>query len=189
MIIWLNGPFGAGKTTVTAAMLRAHPDLVEFDTELLGYALRPALSRVQPVEDFQEWPAWRNLVITALTDISLAVDRDVVVPQSVLIEGIWDEITGALSERGVEVAAVTLHVDLDEHLARIERDMLARPASDAGRVPAAEWRRGRRRDYDAALPWLRERTHMVDTTTASPDDVARLVMRAADDPAAAARVR
>lgn len=184
MIIWLNGPFGAGKTTVTAAMLRAHPDLVEFDTELLGYALRPALSRVQPVEDFQEWPAWRNLVITALTDISLAIDRDVVVPQSVLVEGIWDEIAGALSDRAVDVVAVTLHVDPDEHLARIERDMLARPASDAGRLPAAAWRRARRRDYDAALPWLHERTQVIDTTNASPDETVRLVGRAVNERAA-----
>ena len=175
VIIWLNGPFGAGKTTTARALLRARPDLVELDTELLGYALRPALAASRPVGDFQDWPAWRALVVTALTEIAREEVGDVIVPQTVLVEEYWDEIMGALLDQGVEVVAVTLHVDVDEHMRRIETDMSSRPADDAGRVPAARWREARRRDYDAALPWIRAKTLVLDTTDIQPDDVARAI--------------
>jgi hypothetical protein len=163
VIIWLNGPFGAGKTTTVRELLKTSPSLVELDTELLGYALRPALTSRHPVGDFQEWPAWRRLVVTALTELARADVGDVVVPQTVVVEEYWDEITGALVDHGIQVAAVTLHVDL---------------ADDAGRVPAARWRRERRRDYDSALPWLRAKTHVLDTTAISPEDVAEAVLAA-----------
>lgn len=117
-------------------------------------------------------------VLTALTEIARAEVGDVVVPQTVLVEEYWDEIVGALVDQGVEVAAVTLHVDVDEHLRRIETDMLSRPEDDAGRVPAARWRELRRRDYDAALPWLRAKTLVLDTTGSQPDDVARAISSA-----------
>lgn len=175
MILWLNGPFGAGKTTTARALLRARPDLVEFDTELLGYALRPALAARRSVEDFQDWAAWRALVVTALTEIARAEVGHVVVPQTIVVEQYWDEIMGALVGQSIEVSAVTLHVDVDEHLRRIETDMLSRPADDPGRVPAARWREARRKDYDAALPWLRAKTRVLDTTGAQPDDVARMI--------------
>lgn len=178
MIIWLNGPFGAGKTTTVRELLKASPSLVELDTELLGYALRPALTSRHPVGDFQEWPAWRRLVVTALAELARADVGDVVVPQTVVVEEYWDEITGALVDHGIQVAAVTLHVDLAEHLRRIESDMLSRPEDDAGRVPAARWRRERRRDYDSALPWLRAKTYVLDTTVISPEDVAEAVLAA-----------
>ena len=40
VIIWINGPFGAGKTTVTKQLLQARPALATFDTEHVGYLLR-----------------------------------------------------------------------------------------------------------------------------------------------------
>jgi len=178
VIIWLNGPFGAGKTTTVREFLKASPGLAELDTELLGYALRPALASRHPVGDFQEWPAWRRLVVTALTELARADVGDVVVPQTVVVEEYWDEITGTLVDRGIQVAAVTLHVEQAEHLRRIETDMLSRPEDDAGRLPAALWRRERRRDYDRALPWLRARTHVLDTTAITPEDVAEAVLAA-----------
>ena len=175
MILWLNGPFGAGKTTTARALLRARPDLVEFDTELLGYALRPALAARRSVGDFQDWAAWRALVVTALTEIARAEVGHVVVPQTIVVEEYWDEIMGALVGQSIEVSAVTLHVDVDEHQRRIEADMLSRPEDDPGRVPAAQWREARRKDYDSALPWLRAKTRVLDTTEAQPDDVARMI--------------
>ncbi|MGW4522419.1 hypothetical protein [Amycolatopsis sp. NPDC004378] len=60
MIVWLNGTFGAGKTT-TARALAALLGARTFDTEFVGYLLRTAFP--EPAGDFQHLPLWRQLVV------------------------------------------------------------------------------------------------------------------------------
>lgn len=52
VIIWINGAFGAGKTTVTRQLLQARPALATFDTEHVGDLLRGPLQERKPVPDF-----------------------------------------------------------------------------------------------------------------------------------------
>jgi adenylylsulfate kinase-like enzyme len=60
VIIWLNGTFGAGKTT-TAGLLQDRSDRLRlFDPEWVGYMLRANLSDY-PVPDFRHWESWRVL--------------------------------------------------------------------------------------------------------------------------------
>ena len=40
MIIWINGAFGAGKTTLADELGGRLPDAVLFDPEYVGYILR-----------------------------------------------------------------------------------------------------------------------------------------------------
>ena len=54
MILWLNGTFGAGKTTVSKELVRLLPQSRVSDSEEVGQMLRHALGDV-PVGDFQEW--------------------------------------------------------------------------------------------------------------------------------------
>jgi hypothetical protein len=56
VIIWLNGTFGAGKTTTSAEPSSLLPDAHVFDSEHVGYMLRHVLGKAVPVRDFQEWP-------------------------------------------------------------------------------------------------------------------------------------
>lgn len=66
MIIWLNGTFGAGKTTTAAALIPMLGGFPVFDPETVGYMLAPNVADLR-VSDFQHWPAWRPLVVaTAL---------------------------------------------------------------------------------------------------------------------------
>jgi thymidylate kinase len=39
MIIWINGAFGAGKTTLAEELHRRLPDALAFDPEFVGYIL------------------------------------------------------------------------------------------------------------------------------------------------------
>src|ERR1700733_6065013 len=65
MIIWINGAFGAGKTTLAEELSRRLPEAVLFDPEYVGYLLRHWVP--VPTGDFQDLPSWRELVIaTAL---------------------------------------------------------------------------------------------------------------------------
>jgi hypothetical protein len=169
VIIWINGPFGVGKTAVTAQLLQAHPSLAVFDTEQIGVLLRATMQGRIPVTDFQDWVSWRRLVVAALDEISAELGCDVVVPQTVVVERYWHEIVAGLSQRSVALRAFTLNVEPVEHERRIQSDHV-----DA---EAAGWRRARRFDFDAALPWLGNTTTVIDTTGKSPREVADAIDR------------
>ena len=78
MIVWLNGPFGVGKTAVAEALLAAEPDWSLFDPEERGVEL---LRTTPDVDDFQDLPAWRtSFVQDALTRNG---SSDLVIPMTV----------------------------------------------------------------------------------------------------------
>src|SRR5712692_9841016 len=62
VLIWLNGPFGIGKSSAAEALVERLPDSLLFDPELLGSMLRRILSRIDSAEDYQDLPPWRSLL-------------------------------------------------------------------------------------------------------------------------------
>jgi hypothetical protein len=78
VIVWLNGPFGVGKTAVAEALLDAKPDWSLLDPEERGVEL---LRTAPDVDDFQDLPAWR----TSFVEDALARDgsTDLVIPMTV----------------------------------------------------------------------------------------------------------
>ena len=167
MILWLNGPFGVGKTTLARALLGAHREWAIFDPEDIGFALRQTLETHRPVSNFQDWPVWRSLVIEALAQLDTTLQSVVIVPQTVLNESHWLELTQGLQDRSVHVSAFTLHVDEIEHEHRI--------STDAVEPGAASWRRDLRPQYADAQHWMTERTRVIDTTRLSIEEVLELV--------------
>ncbi|MEU6057165.1 AAA family ATPase [Streptomyces sp. NPDC047097] len=103
MLIWLNGPFGGGKTQTAYELRRRLPGAVVCDPEHLGFGLHrmtpPALRG-----DFQDWAAWRQGVYEVL-DAVLRGHRDgpVVVPMTVTDPAYFAETVGRLREAGHEV--------------------------------------------------------------------------------------
>ena len=73
MIVWLNGAFGAGKSTTAKALVALAPRLRLFDPEWVGYLLRANLSDHE-FTDFQQLRPWRTLVpvVAARSPTSLA---------------------------------------------------------------------------------------------------------------------
>ena len=130
----------------------------------MGYLLRPVLDGPRPTKDFQDWPAWRALVVTYLTELHKELGGTLIVPQSVYVEKYWAEIREGLA--GIDMRAVTLEVDRAELERRIKDDAL-----EAGSVA---WRLERIADYVNALPWLRRETEMIDAS-GSPAELATLL--------------
>jgi adenylylsulfate kinase-like enzyme len=54
VIVWLNGPFGVGKTTTARALVDVLPGSRLLDPEHVGLLLRDTLN--EPVGDFQDRP-------------------------------------------------------------------------------------------------------------------------------------
>ncbi|WP_410610592.1 AAA family ATPase [Amycolatopsis sp. lyj-109] len=160
MIVWLNGTFGAGKTT-TAAELAGLLDARTFDTEFVGYLLRTAFPEHEG--DFQHLPLWRPLVVENTVRVHDHAGT-LVVPQTILVEAYAREIFDGLAVRGVPAAHFVLHAEPAELRRRIDAsaDTAARP-----------WRLDHVDRYGEALPWLRRSATLVPTDGRTPAVVAR----------------
>lgn len=123
MILWINGTFGVGKTTASARLADSLHNFRQFDPESVGYMLANSLGDV-PVNDFQEYPAWRRLVPVVADEIVSATAQHLVAAQSVLVEDYWLELREGLVGLGHEVFHVVLDVDSDSLHARIDADVV-----------------------------------------------------------------
>jgi len=66
MLIWINGPFGVGKTATAFELNRRLPGSVVCDPAHVGFGMR----RMLPPSlrgNFQDIPAWRNAVTELLS--------------------------------------------------------------------------------------------------------------------------
>jgi chloramphenicol 3-O-phosphotransferase len=175
VIVWLNGTFGAGKTTTAAELLALVPDSRLFDPETVGYMLTPNLADQWP-GDFQHWPPWRSLVVATMVELSAYTGQHLIAPQTVLTEPYLDEITAGLAKAGLDVFHVLLDVQEAVLRKRIE-------ASDQ----AVEWRLEHVAEYLARRPRLMEAADLViDTTALPPADAAARIAQALPGPVTAA---
>lgn len=170
VIVWLNGPFGVGKTSVARELAGRLPDARIFDPETVGYMLRQVL--IEPVADFQDLPPWRSLVVQTASRVLAYAGGSLIAPQTVLVEPYAREIFEGLHLSGIEVRHVVLHANSTELTRRIDQD----PAYNAA---VAKWRRAHMKVYEAALPWLRQCAEVIDTSRLSVAAVAEQLVTSA----------
>ena len=126
MIIWLNGGFGAGKTTLAQELHRRLPDAVLYDPEHVGLLLRQS---VPGNGDFQHLPSWRELVVATALSLRRHHADTLIVPMSLIRDAYRDEILGCLADAGEQVVHVFLEVD-----AGVLRDRLNARVTQPGRT-------------------------------------------------------
>lgn len=128
MLIWINGAFGAGKSTVAAALAARLPGSLVVDPEQIGFLLRRMLPRREQPGDFQDLPLWRRLGCELLDGVAAGRPGPVVVPMTLAEPAYFDQLVGELRRRGHPVCHFTL-VASPETLRRRLRWRLARPAA------------------------------------------------------------
>lgn len=174
MIIWLNGTFGVGKTTLSRTYVERFERCRIFDPEHVGYLLGGNLRDIA-YDDFQDLPPWRNLVPTILQEVQAFTGVDIVAPQSVLNESYWRELSGGMADLGLTVFHVVLDCDVPELVSRIENDQ------DNGGAEAIDWRMDHIEAFVAARNWLREAADLwLDTTERDPVQLAQAVNEAVE---------
>ncbi|WP_030610716.1 NUDIX hydrolase [Streptomyces sclerotialus] len=113
MIVWLNGAFGAGKTTAAQELLDLLPGSTLYDPELVGHGLKEMLpaKRLDDVDDYQDLPSWRRLVVDAAAALLTEVPGPLITPMTLLRQEYRDEIFGGLASRRIPVRHVLLHAE------------------------------------------------------------------------------
>lgn len=118
MLLWINGPFGGGKSQTAYEIQRRLPGSVVCDPEHAGFGLR----RTLPPElrgNFQDLTSWRQGVVEVL-DLALTKhDGVVIAPMTVTDSGYFEETVGRLRELGHDVRHFTLLAERETVLRRL----------------------------------------------------------------------
>ncbi|WP_369248250.1 AAA family ATPase [Streptomyces sp. R41] len=118
MLLWINGPFGGGKTQTAHEIRRRLPGSVVCDPEHAGFGLR----RVLPPElrgDFQDLESWRRGVVEVL-DLALGKhDGVIIAPMTVTNPRYFEETVGRLRELGHDVRHFALLAERETVLKRL----------------------------------------------------------------------
>ncbi|GAT81709.1 TmrB [Streptomyces sp. F-3] len=156
MLLWINGPFGGGKTQTAYEIRRRLPGSVVCDPEHIGFGLHRTLPPGLR-GDFRELVSWRQGVVEVL-DLALGRHKGAVIaPMTVTDSGHFAETVGRLRELGHDVRHFTLLAERGTVLRRLrERGLGHLLARIAGRGTGPGRESWAVRQLDHCLERLRE---------------------------------
>lgn len=127
MLIWLNGPFGGGKTQTAHELHRRLPGSVICDPEQAGFGLRRMLP--PPLRtDFQNLKSWRDGVVEILDLVLHKHNGPVIAPMTVTNPTYFQETVGRLRDMDHEVHHFSLLAHRETVLKRLRQRGLGRVA-------------------------------------------------------------
>lgn len=120
MIVWINGAFGSGKTTVAEELNKRIQHSYLYDPENAGYFLRQNMPfGIEKEENFQHIPLWRELNFKMLEYIEKMYDGIIIVPMTIYIPQYYDEIIVRLKNSGIEIAHFILWAEKNTIIKRL----------------------------------------------------------------------
>ncbi|MGX7013937.1 AAA family ATPase [Vagococcus silagei] len=111
MIIWINGAFGSGKSTVSNALKDKMSKSKIYDPEIIGSFINQLTPKYKRKSDFQDYPAWRKWNARLLLLFSKVYSGVIIVPMSLYQEDYFNEIVGELQYRRIDVYHFILDVE------------------------------------------------------------------------------
>ena len=129
MILWINGAFGSGKSSVAEAInKKVHKSFI-YDPEQVGYFLWDNFpNELKRKGNFQHMAIWREFNYKILKYINENYDGTIIVPMTIYIKQYYDEIIGNLINDGVSIK----HYILSATKQTIIERLVQRGASDIG---------------------------------------------------------
>lgn len=107
-IIFVNGPFGVGKTTTVTEISARLPSALVIDPEKVGHMLWSQLPAKLRAEEFELEPAWPALTRTLIREASRVYARAILVPMTIARPDVFAQIVQPLRDDGLPVAHFTL---------------------------------------------------------------------------------
>lgn len=118
MIIWLNGSFGVGKTTVAHKLKERIDDAIIYDPEEIGGFLSDTLPVKE--DDFQDYELWRKFNYEILKFLNFKFPC-IIVPMTVTSLQYYDEIVGKLLDDGIVVKDFILIASKENLIKRLDK--------------------------------------------------------------------
>lgn len=118
-IIWINGPFGIGKSTVAQALQERLPGSFVFDPEEMGAALKKLTPKFSG--ETQAHPMWIPLMLDALQYAAKEADGPLIVPVTIADVARHRRLMSGLQARGLDVKHFTLMTTKDAVQAGLRR--------------------------------------------------------------------
>lgn len=119
MIIWINGAFGAGKTTTAYELHRRISGSYVYDPENAGYFLRKNMPKRLWKNDFQDHEAWRAMNVSMLQTLSREFQGVIIVPMTIVNPQYFDEIIQRLRDEHVDIRHFALLASKETLLKRL----------------------------------------------------------------------
>lgn len=164
MIIWINGAFGAGKTTVAEILHVKIEKSYIYDPENIGDFFRYNLPKEIQKGDFQDYNEWRAWNVQVLNKIYREYDGDIIVPMTLYKQPAYDEIFTGLKAAGLKVQQFQLEVSKETILTRLQE-----------RPPALVTWGAERVDEIIEAFKLIPLEEKIDNEAHTPDEVAQLI--------------
>jgi deoxyadenosine/deoxycytidine kinase len=119
MIVFINGSFGVGKTSVAEILSKRLPNSLVFDPEEVGFFLRDILDPIHQEDDFQDYSMWRSLVVTTAKLLCETYGRTLIMPMTLTRRSYFEEVVGGLSGIDPNLHHVCLTAPVDTIYSRL----------------------------------------------------------------------
>lgn len=175
MIIWINGAFASGKTTLAEELMLQVPGAMLYDPEYVGYILVQWVPPAPETGDFQDLPLWRRMAAEFAIGLRAEYQRPLIVPMTLVNPQYRDEVFGRIGKAGEEIRHVFLDVPAEELYRRIDAQVLVDENADAD-ARAREFRRSNVERCVAARAELSADTLVLPADQHTPAELAELVL-------------
>lgn len=98
MIIFINGAFGVGKTTLAELLVERVENSLLFDTEEIGIGLSHILRPIVAFDDFQDLPMWRTLTVETAKQLKQTYHRTLIIPMTIWYRPYFEEVMAGLRQ-------------------------------------------------------------------------------------------
>ena len=96
MIIWINGSFGSGKTTLSKALKEHIPNSIIYDPEQIGCIIHRTVPESREI-DFQNFSMWRRLAVEFAKEFEIQFNKNLIVPMTLIVPEYQNEIFKSLA--------------------------------------------------------------------------------------------
>ncbi|MBW0762706.1 AAA family ATPase [Mammaliicoccus lentus] len=121
MIIWLNGAYGSGKTTVAYELQKRLKKSFIYDPENVGFFIRNNTPKELHKHNFQDHEQWRNFNYEMLKQIANSYDGIIIVPMTLINFDYYREIVEKLKSDGIHLDHYVLYADKNTILRRLNK--------------------------------------------------------------------
>jgi hypothetical protein len=128
MILFINGPFGVGKTSVARLLVQKMPHSMLYNPEAIGAVLHRVLGPFWKAADYQDYALWRPLLVGGARLLKTGSTRTLVIPMTVWRRDLFDLIVAGLRRVDPDLSCFRLTASRDVLIDRIASDTEDRDA-------------------------------------------------------------